>query len=133
MSKAFISHVRQAKQIIDTKKKEKALEAGIHVRNKTVEKLSQPGTGKQYLVPGTTNTFYTASSPGRPPAVLFGDLRKSIAFEEQGGSVLVGSDLKKASKLEFGDSKIAARPFLKPTFEEETNNIKTILGKEWFK
>lgn len=133
MSSNYKSNVSEVKQMIKSKKRERTLEAAIHVRNKVVEKINQPGTGKTYKVPGTENTFYTASSPGKPPAVLFGDLKKSIKFEQQGDTALVGSELKKAAKLEYGDKKIAARPFLKPTFEEEANNIIDIIGKEWMR
>lgn len=133
MSKAYKSYVGEVKTKISASKGKKALEAAIHVRNKTVEKLNKKGTGRRYLVPGTENTYYTASSPGEPPAVLFGDLKKSIKFQAEGGSATVGSELKKAPELEFGNPKkrLAARPFLKPTFQEEEETIIKILGKEW--
>lgn len=130
--KSYKSNIDKVQKIIKDNKKKKALEAAVHVRNKTVKKLSQPGTGKTYKVPGT-NKSYTASSPGRPPAVLFGDLRKSIQFAQDKDGAIVGSELEKASKLEFGDGKVAARPFLKPTFQEEQGAIKKILSKGWMK
>lgn len=132
MSKTYKGYFKEAKQEIDKAKKEKVTEAALHVRNATVKKLTGNGTGRRYRVPGTSK-YYTASSPGQYPAVLFGDLRKSIAFEVDGTTGIVGSGLKKATWLEFGTRNMGARPFLKPTFEEEVETIKNILGKMWFK
>lgn len=129
---AYKSYFNEAKSEIEKAKAKKAMEAAVHVRNKVVEKLSGNGTGRTYKVPGTSRT-YTASSPGQPPAVLFGDLRKSIQFDAKGNTALVGSELKKSKDLEFGTKKIAPRPFLKPTFVEEVDAIGQILGKMWFK
>jgi len=131
VSKTYKSYFNEVKQEIGKAKKEKVTEAAMHIRNATVKKLSGNGTGKRYQVPGTSK-FYTASSPGQPPAVLFGDLRKSITFDIDGDTGYVGSGLKKAPDLELGTYKIAARPFLKPTFEEEVAQIGKILGKMWF-
>ena len=110
-------------------------EACIHVQNKTKEKLSGKRTGRVYRVPGTKKT-YVASAPGEPPAVATGQLRSSIKYRIVGElQVLrgeVGSELKKAPMLEFGTRKMAARPFLKPTFDEELPTIKEILSRKWF-
>lgn len=129
---AYKSYFNEAKSEIEKAKAKKAMEAAVHVRNKVVEKLSGNGTGRTYRVPGTSRT-YTASSPGQPPAVLFGDLRKSIQFDSKDSTALVGSELKKSKELEFGTRRIAPRPFLKPTFTEEVDAIGQILGKMWFK
>lgn len=110
-------------------------EACIHVQNKTKEKLSGDRSGRTYRVPGTKKT-YTASAPGEPPAVMTGQLRSSIKYRIVGElQVLrgeVGSELKKAPMLEFGTRKMAARPFLRPTFQEELPEIKNILSRRWF-
>lgn len=110
-------------------------EACIHVQNKTKEKLSGNRSGRQYRVPGT-KTNYTASAPGEPPASMTGQLRNNIHFQIQGKGKevigLVGSTLDKAPMLEFGTRKMAARPFLKPTFDEELPAIKEILSRKWF-
>lgn len=129
---AYKSYFNEAKSEIEKAKAKKAMEAAVHVRNKVVEKLSGNGTGRTYKVPGTGRT-YTASSPGQPPAVLFGDLRQSIQFDAKDETAIVGSGLEKSKWLEFGTGRIAPRPFLKPTFVEEVDAIGQILGKTWFK
>lgn len=67
--------------------------------------------------------FYKASAPGEPPAVRTGHLRRSwqTAFDsptkEQSGNkykLTVGSNLNYARYLEFGTSKIKARPYVRP-------------------
>ena len=120
---------------IDSIAGQRMTEACIHVQNKTKEKLSGKRSGRVYRVPGTKKT-YVASAPGEPPAVMTGQLRSSIKYRIVGELRAlkgeVGSELKKAPMLEFGTSKMAARPFLRPTFQEELPVIKNILSRRWF-
>lgn len=132
MSKTYNSFFKEAKDEIDKAKKMKMEEASILIRNATVKKLTGGGSGRSYRVPGT-NIFYTASSPGQPPAVMVGDLRQSIQWKFEGDTAYVGSELEKSKHLEFGTKNMSARPFLKPAFEEEVDNIARILGKDWLK
>jgi hypothetical protein len=131
--------------------------AAFHLHGALMEKLSGQRTGKRYLVPGTSVT-YQASAPGEPPAVARANLRKFISagnvFTEplqRGGpqvvqvqesgdelSVAIGPDISQvpyARRLEFGgrDSKgvyIAPRPYLRPTFAEQEQNIENIIRSE---
>ena len=61
------------------------------------------------------------SSPGQPPAVRTGTLRRSIAWKPglDGISpyVDVGSNVLYAPYVELGTSRMAPRPFLKPALE----------------
>jgi len=133
-----IEFKRNLNKVLDTLDNiagQRMTEACIHVQNKTKEKLSGKRTGRVYRVPGTNRT-YTASAPGEPPAVATGQLRSSIKYRIVGElQVLrgeVGSELKKAVELEFGTKKIKPRPFLRPTFQEESPKIKNILSRRWF-
>ena len=111
----FTERFDEAMRKIQGHMTERMLEASQEVRNKAVEKLSGPRTGRVYKVPGTNRT-YIASAPGEPPAVQVGDLRKSVksGVEKDGRDVIgfVGSDLPKAPMLEYGTRKMAARPWL---------------------
>ena len=130
----FTRNLDQVVKKIDDMAAQRMAETCLHVQNKTKEKLSGNRTGRTYRVPGTNRT-YTASAPGEPPAQMHGQLRNSIQFRVKGGRTVsgeVGSGLKKAPMLEFGTRKMAARPFLRPTFQEELPEIKNILSRRWF-
>lgn len=92
--------------------------------------------------------MHYASSPGSPPAVDTGRLRASISTSWSGGGfgnesdntsgegvpipesaganqfkVRVGTRVRYAPYLEFGTSKMAARPFIRPVWEKYRNRI----------
>ena len=130
----FKRNLNKVIDALDSIAGQRMTEACIHVQNKTKEKLSGKRTGRGYRVPGTKKT-YVASAPGEPPAVMTGQLRTSIKYRIVGDMKVtgeVGSELKKAPMLEFGTRKMAARPFLRPTFQEELPEIKNILSRRWF-
>jgi len=122
-----------------------------HGREYTVRKRAtiRKTTGKN--AGGLTRT-YTASAPGEPPAVLWGNLRNSVGasapvWSPGMVSVDVGVGLGKppepgdpdpgtsyARRLEFGgiDSrgvKIAARPYMVPTETRATPRIEQLLER----
>jgi hypothetical protein len=82
---------------------------------------------------------HQASAPGQAPANLTGNLRRSIGFDVRGGEQLEfgsraglpqGATAPQAiaeySKgLEVGTSKVAARPYLKPSIEQNNRNAFT--------
>jgi phage gpG-like protein len=98
------------------------------------KKLIGPRTGRMY---GT----HQASAPGEPPALLDGDLRKSITHDgptwsgdEISGEV--GSSLEKAALLEFGGmtgrghlTRILPRPYMGATFLEQFDRMQAILAE----
>ena len=67
------------------------------------------------------------SAPGEPPAVVTGTLRASIThrLEEEDGDTVgyVGTNVEYAPYLEFGTSRMAARPFMFPALETNRTNI----------
>lgn len=72
------------------------------------------GTGRTYKRGGRT---HVASSPGEFPNADFGALVKAMRFEPRGPlEVVWGAFISYAKFLEFGTSKMAARPFIRPTF-----------------
>lgn len=97
-----------------------ALKSALALVGVIVVKLSQPGSGRTYF--RGKGRFHRASAPGEPPAADTGQLRGSIGHDDRSTprkiSIRVGTNLKKAVKLEFGDKRVAARPFMRPSARE---------------
>ena len=131
----FKSNIKELMKKIDSTAKGRMLEAVMEVRSKTLVKLSGQRSGRTYFVPGTHKT-YTASAPGQPPAVATAGLRQSIkgTVETEGKQVVgrVGTDLDYGRRLEFGTRKMAARPWLRKSFEEAEAKVKEIYVRVWF-
>jgi hypothetical protein len=129
------SNISEVIDKIDDTIRDRMQEAVNEVRSKTLETLSGTRTGRIYKVPGT-NTYYTASSPGEAPAQATGDLRESIKTEIEGEGEktvgMVGTDMKKGPMLEYGTKNMAARPWLRRSFEESEGKVKEIFSRKWF-
>lgn len=112
----------------------RVLEAVQVVRNQTLETLSGSRSGRTYRVPGTGRT-YTASAPGEPPAQATSELRQSVktSVSSAGRKIVgkVGSDSKHAAPLEFGTKRMAARPWLRISWEKSLAKIMAILSRKW--
>jgi len=84
---------------------------------------TQPSRGRVYYVgPG--------APPGRFPFLRSGRLRQSAAYEPRyavNGRIRVGVNTAYARALEFGTSRMAARPFLRRTFQQETQRVQQII------
>lgn len=110
-------------------------EAVMEVRNTTLETLSGSRTGRQYKVPGTQRT-YTASAPGEPPAQATAGLRQSVETKVEGKGMdvigTVGTDKPHGKMLELGTRNMAARPWLRISFEKTIPKIREIFGRRWF-
>lgn len=112
------------------------------VRNVTLETLSGPRTlrrkksGKplRYYVPGT-HRLYTPSAPGEAPAQATSGLRQSVKQKvEVLGHVIigtVGTDLRYGKRLEKGTRYMAARPWLRKSFDKAKGRVKAILSGRW--
>jgi len=135
LSIKFKSNIRNAQLAIDTNAKARMAQAVNEVRNETLNTLTGTRSGRQYKVPGTTRT-YTASAPGEPPAQRLGELRQSITGRVTGalGQIIgkVGTDKDYGPPLEYGTKKMAARPWLRISFEKSIGKIQSILGVRWF-
>lgn len=126
-----------SKEIIKNLEQEgvkRMLEAVNVVRNQTLEVLSGTRTGRTYKIPGT-DRYYTASSPGEPPATATAELRQHIntAVEGEGKTVvgMVGTDVKHGKMLEFGTKHILPRPWLRVSFEKATDAVKSVLSRKY--
>lgn len=123
----------------------KAIRMAMYFIGKDLVKTSQEliqskdKSGRVYkLKSGTVTRLHQSSAPGEAPANFSGNLRKSLGFEVRGadqlefgsrsGAPTAGLSNKQAvakySKfLEEGTSKMAPRPYLKPSFEKNKGNI----------
>jgi HK97 gp10 family phage protein len=132
----FDSNMDKAIAKIREGSKEAATRAGIRGEELVKEKLTGERSGRTYTVPGT-NTTYTASAPGEPPAQRTGQLRQNITWTVNqlfsgNYEAVVGTDLKYGPWLEFGTNFMKARPFLRPALKENEKELKNIMGGRWF-
>lgn len=103
--------------------------------------LRGPKTGRVYdtrfwtdgqgrLRRGEDRVAHQASAPGEYPANDTGRLASSVAFElPQGDTAIarVGTGIQYGPMLEFGTSKMAARPWLLPSFEKAKAEVEGTL------
>lgn len=122
---------------------QRRLAAGaVLVSDHAKELVSVPGTAQAirkltYRYGGARRTVgkrgrvYGAavSEPGEPPRKQFGHLRRSVAWEQEGLTARVGSNYKIARYLEFGTSRMQARPWLRRALAECRDRIRAILSK----
>jgi hypothetical protein len=127
----------------------RVVRAQIHMVNALKLTLTGQRSGRTYRV-SKTGRLHTASAPGEPPAVLFGNLRNSVGagpirwdgFTVE-GEIGIGLGTKPAGggedpesygrRLEWGgiDSRgvrILPRPYMEPTVIREQDAVEQILG-----
>ncbi len=132
---SLVFHTKEVVKSIEDAAVQKMSEAVQVVRTQVLETLSGSRSGRTYYVPGTKRT-YTASAPGEAPASATAELRQSIktAVESKGKTVVgaAGTDTIQGLMTEFGTVKMAARPWLRISFEKAMPKLKDIFGKRWF-
>jgi HK97 gp10 family phage protein len=109
------------------------LESGYELQKEIKELIRRsPRGGRKYRV--GKNRFHKSSAPGQPPARDTGALMNSIYVEKFGFlgafSVEVGSAQKYAEFLEDGTSKMKARPFLRPAWENKKGAIEELIARK---
>jgi HK97 gp10 family phage protein len=77
---------------------------------------------------------HQASAPGETPAVDTGGLVNSISTELESSSATdawaqVGTDKEYGEWLEFGTSKMAPRPFMRPGYDNNVSKIEDTIRK----
>lgn len=129
------SRFKELKRELDKQLRTRAEIALQIARNEILETLSGDRTGRVYRVPGTKRT-YVASAPGEPPAVMLGHLRQEILTEIQETDTeivaAIGSPLPYSLRLELGDSRMAPRPWLRPSLQRAVPKIQAKIGERWF-
>jgi hypothetical protein len=102
------------------------IRAGIRVVNRVKQLSSQHGSGRVYHLSNPPR-IHQASAPGEPFATDLGRLKGSYNWQVgvQGTSpyVDIGTNVEYAPYLEFGTSRMAPRPTLRPAIELERDRI----------
>ena len=97
------------------------------VRNTAIKSIQNKsgGTQVQRSRQGGGTYTHTASAAGSAPNTDTGKLVASIAVEphKSGVYALVGSNLDYAGWLEFGTTKMGARPWLEPALRKNIDNL----------
>lgn len=112
------------------------VKVGTELVNEIKRTLSKPGGGRTYVRRGRSGSGsvrHTASSPGAPPAVDTGRLRASInmkAGSEKGKPFVdVGTNVQYAPFLEFGTSRMQARPYMRTALAAITEKARGIIAR----
>ena len=103
------------------------------VRNTAVESIARGAKTGTLYKKYNPNRTHRASAPNQPPATDTGFLVQNIVPDMTvGKDVVEGTIISQApysSFLEFGTSKMAARPFLQPALEQNRRKINRIFGE----
>lgn len=89
---------------------------GLELTSAIKQTLSRPGRGRLYRGRRGRGD-HQASAPGDPPAVDTGQYRSSWSWRIGPGYVEVGTNQERGPALEFGSSRMAARPHVRPTVQ----------------
>ena len=102
--------------------------AGNLVRNTAVNSINQGAKSGVVYEKYNPRRTHKASAAGEPPATDTGFLVSNIFlnFHTDGLGASVESRADYSSFLEFGTSKMAARPFMQPALEENKPKIKRL-------
>jgi len=110
------------------------------LRNAALDVLKGSRSGKSHRVPGTRK-YYTASKPGSPPAVRTGTFRNSwqpsaicdgVSFISRIESNVNVNGYNLGALLEYGTSKMAARPHHDRIREKALPKIMEIYSEPYF-
>jgi len=122
--------LEKVKEDLDKDMKEILLGGGQLIRGEAVRSIQQGSkSGKTYKKYNPTRT-HKASAPGEAPASDTGFLVSNIRVKEQKDVVVVSSEASYSKFLEFGTSKMLARPFLFPAFEKSKPKIAEVIFRK---
>lgn len=101
----------------------------IHFAGAVQRKISRTQPRKRYSGQYVSYKGLDPSIAGSPPKILSAELIRSIAWEinPDGLGGRVGSGMRYATILEFGTSRMQARPFFQPTLFEENDRLEDLL------
>ena len=116
-----------------TQIKRKVTRGVMLVRNTAVEEIQRgTKTGETYELYSPRRT-HTSSAPGEYPATDTGFLVSQISTDvHTKGNSVVGQIISSApysKHLEFGTTKMSARPFMQPSLEKNKRKIREIFRK----
>jgi phage gpG-like protein len=92
-----------------------------------VRGIQRGGGGGRVYEKYSPRRTHTASAPGKYPNTDTGRLASSVAvlfdIAKRGKEAIVGTSLEYGAHLEFGTSRMAARPWLLPSFEKARASV----------
>lgn len=102
---------------------------GLAIESTAFEKIKNPPkTGRIYPSRGRKGALHQASAPGQPPAADTGELHDSLSTVEKSKPGLIrfetGANGPYAIPLEEGTSKMAPRPYMGPSYDENIAAIR---------
>jgi HK97 gp10 family phage protein len=102
--------------------------AGNLVRNTAVQSIQQGAKSGVVYEKYNPRRTHRASAAGQPPATDTGFLVNNIflKIDSDGLGASVESRADYSAFLEFGTSKMAARPFMQPALESNKSKIRTL-------
>jgi HK97 gp10 family phage protein len=120
-SKEVQAALREASDDVRAEAAKVVTKTALALRADIVKSIQRgPASGRTYRKYNPNRT-HTASAPGQPPMSDTGRLANSIEFDKSvfGGNLTatVGSRLAYALYLEYGTSRMSARPFFRPAVE----------------
>ena len=122
--------LEKVKEDLEKDMKEILLGGGQLIRGEAVRSIQQGSkSGKTYKRYNPTRT-HKASAPGEAPASDTGFLVSNIRVKDQKDLVQVRSEASYSKFLEYGTSKMLARPFLFPAFEKSKPKIAEVIFRK---
>ena len=122
--------LEKVKEDLEKDMKEVLLGGGQLIRGEAVRSIQQGSkSGKTYKRYNPTRT-HKASAPGEAPASDTGFLVSNIRVKDQKDLVQVRSEASYSKFLEYGTSKMLARPFLFPAFEKSKPKIAEVIFRK---
>lgn len=116
----------KAEEVMDVELRKTAQDT----RNKAVQSIQRgPKSGRTYQRGAVT---HQASAPGQPPATDTGNLVSSITFDRVTGlrpAYEVGTDEAYGAALEFGTTRLAERPWLRPAVSDAVDGLAKRVAK----
>jgi HK97 gp10 family phage protein len=134
--KAFYEKLNKRLGIVPVKNAQRAcFKAANLVKNEAQKSILAGNKTGPVVTRYNPKRTIAISAPGEPPASDTGFLASNITSEVrtvQGNQVfgIVRSTAPYSAFLEFGTTKMAARPFLQPALDKSANKIKRIFEKE---
>lgn len=103
--------------------------SAVMVHSTAVQSITQGGKSGDTYTKYNPRRTHRASAAGEPPAADTGYLHNNIIFEidADGFGASVESRAEYSEALEFGTSKMQARPFLQPAIEENRPKIRALM------
>ena len=99
------------------------LEEGARIVESYAKTEMASGKSGETYTRGNGRT-HQASAPGEAPAIDYGNLVNSVQISEVTPErAIIGTGVEYAEHLEFGTSRMAPRPFLRPAVDEHEREI----------